>query len=134
MSYKSKIQWLADNAARYIAGVKKWNPVEDQNHRANMADSVAWEHQKYTMTSNTYDCTANGNLQERTLSSNGTLTVTNPEAGKYYTLIKKGAFTLTLPTGHYSSSGAATGTGTTVITFFYDGSNLFFSFTTYSAT
>jgi hypothetical protein len=73
-------------------------------------------------------------LQQITLTGNETLTVSNAEAGKYYTLIKKGAFTLTLPTSEFSASGSATGTGTTIVTFLYDGTDYYFSFATYSAT
>lgn len=133
MAYKSKTSWWSMVAAFFVSGSDKWTGAELDNAFEDMKDSVAWEHQKFTMTSNTYDCT-NGNLQERTLTGNSSLTITNAEAGKYYTLIKKGAFTLTLPTSEFSASGSVTGTGTTIVTFFYDGTDYYFSFSTYSAT
>lgn len=133
MAYQDKTTWKSTTAGSYTAGTNKWEGQEVEDAFINLSDSVAWESQKYTMTSNTYDC-SNGNLQERTLSGNGTLAITNAEAGKYYTLIKKGAYTLTLPTGEFSASGSVTGTGTTIITFFYDGTDYYFSFATYSAT
>lgn len=133
MSYKSRSTFKTDTAASFTSGSDKWTGQEVEDRFTEIADSAAWEHQKYTMTSNTYDC-ANGNLQERTLTGNGTLVVSNAEAGKYYTLIKKGAYTLTLPTSEFSTSGTVTGTGTTIITFFYDGTDFYFSFSSYSAT
>lgn len=133
MAYKSKSQFWTETDAKFTGTGNKWGGQELDDTFDDLSDSVAWEHQKYTMSSNTYDC-ANGNLQERTLPGNGTLSVTNAEAGKYYTLIKKGAFTLTLPAGEFSNSGAVTGTGTTVITFMFDGTDYYFSFSTYSAT
>jgi hypothetical protein len=133
MSYQSKSSWWSMVAAFFQAGISQWTGAELDTAFENMKDSVAWEHQKYTMTSNTYDC-ANGNLQERTLTGNGTLAVTGAEAGKYYTLIKKGNFTLALPTSEFSSSGATVPSGTAVITFMYDGTDLYFNFAAYSAT
>lgn len=133
MAYRGRSTFKSETDASFIPGSNKWTGQEVEDAFLNMADSVTWESQKYTMSSNTYDCT-NGNLQERTLTGNGTLSIINPEAGKYYTLIKKGAYTLTLPTGEFSASGTATGTGTTIITFLYDGTDYYFSFSTYSAT
>ena len=133
MAYKSKATFWSETDAKFVSGSDKWGGQELDDTFDDLSDSVAWEHQKYTMSSAAYDC-ANGNLQERTLTGNATLTITNAEAGKYYTLIKKGAFTLTLPSGEFSSSGSVTGTGTTVITFLYDGTDYYFNFSTYSAT
>jgi len=133
MSYQNKTTWKSATSGSFTSGSDKWTGQEVEDAFINMADSVGWEFQKYTMSSNTYDC-SNGNLQERTLSSNGTLAITNAEAGKYYTLIKKGAYTLTLPTSEFSASGSVTGTGTTVITFMYDGTDYYFSFATYTGT
>jgi hypothetical protein len=133
MSYQSKSTWKTNTSGSFTPGSDKWTGQEVEDAFINMADSVAWESQKHIMSSNTYDC-SNGNLQERTLSANGTLAITGAEAGKYYTLIKKGAFTLTLPTSEFSASGSVTGTGTTVITFLFDGTDYYFNFSTYSAT
>jgi hypothetical protein len=133
MSYKSRATYKTESGAAFVPGSNKWTGQEVEDGFINLADSVAWESQKFTMSNSTYDC-ANGNLQERTLSSNATLIITNAEAGKYYTLIKKGAFTLTLPTSEFSASGTVTGTSTTIITFLYDGTDYYFSFTSYSAT
>ncbi len=133
MAYKSRSTWWTEANAKFTGSGNKWEGQELDDTLQDLKDSVAWEHQKFTMASNTYDC-SNGNLQERTLTGNSTLTVTNAEPGKYYTLIKKGAFTLTLPTGEFSASGSVTGTGTTVITFLYDGTDFYFSFAPYSAT
>jgi len=133
MSYESKSTFQTNNTSAFTAGSNKWTGVEVQDRFRVISDSVAWESQKYTMSNNTYDC-SNGNLQERTLPSNGTLIITNAEAGKYYTLIKKGAYTLTLPTSEFSASGSVTGTSTTIVTFFYDGTDYYFSFAAYSGT
>lgn len=133
MAYKSRTAFKTDTANSFTSGTDKWTGQEVEDRLTEIADSAAWEHQKYTMSSAAYDCN-NGNLQERTLTGNATLTISNAEAGKYYTLIKKGAYTLTLPTGEFSSNGAVTGTGTTVITFLFDGTDYYFNFSTYSAT
>ena len=133
MAYKAKATYKTETAAKFTPGSDQWTGQEVEDAFIDAADSVAWESQKYTATPSTYDC-ANGNLQEMTLSGNGTLVISNAEAGKYYTLIKKGAFTLTLPTSEFSASGSVTGTGTTVITFLYDGTDYYFSFSAYSAT
>jgi hypothetical protein len=133
MSYKSRSTFLTDTAGAFTSGSDQWTGQEVEDRLLELGDSVAWESQKYTMTSNVFDA-ANGNLQERTLTGNSTLTVTGCEAGKYYTLIKKGAYTFTLPTSEFSSSGSVTGTGTVVITFLYDGTDYYFSFSTFSAT
>jgi hypothetical protein len=133
MAYKSKATFWSETDAKFVSGSNQWTGPEIDSTFDDLSDSVAWEHQKYTMTTNTYDG-ANGNLQERTLTENSTLVVTGCEAGKYYTLIKKGAYTLTLPTSEFSASGSVTGSGTTVITFLYDGTDYYFSFSTYSTT
>jgi hypothetical protein len=133
MAYKAKTTYKTETAAKFTSGSDQWTGQEVEDAFIDAADSVAWESQKFTMSSNTYDC-ANGNLQERTLTGNSTLAITNAEAGKYYTLIKKGAFTLTLPTSEFSASGSITGTGTTIITFLFDGTDYYFSFSSYSAT
>ena len=133
MAYKSKATFWSTVSAFFVSGSNQWPGTELDTAFEDLKDSAAWEHQKYTMSSAAYDC-ANGNLQERTLTGNATLTISNAEAGKYYTLIKKGAYTLTLPTSEFSASGSVTGTGTTVITFLYDGTDYYFSFSTYSAT
>jgi hypothetical protein len=133
MAYKSRATYKSETAAKFTSGSDQWTGQEVEDMGIDVGDSAAWEDRKFTMTTNTYDC-ANGNLQERTLASNGTLAITGAEAGKYYTLIKKGAFTLTLPTSEFSASGSVTGTGTTVITFLFDGTDYYFNFSTYSAT
>lgn len=133
MARKTRSSYNSDTAGKFTSGSDQWTGQEVEDSLLEVGENAAWESTKYTMSSNTYDCN-NGNLQERTLSSNGTLSISNAEAGRYYTLIKKGAYTLTMPTSEFSSSGAATGTGTTVVTFFYDGTDYYFSFSTYSAT
>lgn len=135
MAYKSRETWWSEADAKFTGAGNKWEGQELDDSLADLKDSVAWEHQKYTMTSNTYDCT-NGNLQERTLTSNGTLAITNAEAGKYYTLIIKGNFTLTLPTSEFQAGGAIVpaSTNTRILTFLFDGTDIYFNHNTYQAT
>ena len=133
MARKTRSVLWADADAKFTGSGNKWEGQELDDTLADLKDSCAFEDQKYTMSSNTYDC-SNGNLQERTLGANGTLAIANAEAGRYYTLIKKGAYTLTLPTSEFSASGSVTGTGTTLITFMYDGTDYYFSFATYTGT
>jgi hypothetical protein len=133
MAYKDRATYLSDTAASFTSGSNKWSGQEVEDRLIEIADSVSWESQKYMATTASYNC-SNGNLQEMTLTGNASLTISNPEAGKYYTLIKKGAFTLTLPGSEFSASGSVTGTGTTIITFLYDGADYYFSFSTYSGT
>jgi hypothetical protein len=134
MAYKSRATFLTDTASSFTSSVNKWTGQEVEDRLTEIGDSAAWESQKYTIASGSnYDCD-NGNLQQITLTGNATLIVSNAESGKYYTLIKKGAFALTLPTSEFSASGSVTGTGTTIITFLYDGADYYFSFATYSAT
>lgn len=131
MSYKSKSTFKSDNTAAYTVGSNKWTGSEVQNGFANLADSVMWVDQKATMAALNFDCSVSS-LQEKTLTVNSTLTITNAVAGMYYTLIKKGAYTLNLPVGRFSASGSVTGTGTTVITFMFDGADYYFNFATYT--
>jgi hypothetical protein len=133
MAYKARATFLTDTAGSFTSGSNKWTGQEVEDRLIELGDSVAWESQAVTATPATYDCD-DGNLQIMTLVGNVSLTINNAEAGKYYTLIKKGAFTLTLPTSEFSASGTVTGTGTTIITFLYDGTDYYFSFSTYSAT
>lgn len=133
MAYKARSTYLTDTDGSFTSGLNKWTGQEVEDRLTELGDSVAWESQKVTATPFTYNC-ANGNLQQMTLTGNGTLVITNAESGKYYTLIKKGSFTLTLPTSEFSSSGSVTTTGTTIITFLYDGTDYYFNFATYSAT
>jgi hypothetical protein len=134
MAYKARSTFLTDTAGSFTSSSNKWTGQEVEDRLIEIGDSAAWESQKYTIASGSNYDGDNGNLQEITLAGNATLTTSNLEAGKYYTLIKKGAFTLTLPTSEFSASGSVTGTGTTVITFMYDGTDIYFSFSTYSAT
>lgn len=131
--YKSRSTYQSETGGSFTSGTDKWTGQEVEDAFLNLSDSVAWESRKVTMTSNLYDCSL-GNLQERTLTGNGALTISSAEAGKYYTLIKKGAFTMSLPTGHFSGGGSTVPSGTVVVTFLYDGTNYFFSFTTYAST
>jgi hypothetical protein len=133
MSYTAKSTYKTNAAADFTSGTDQWTGQEVEDNFIDMADSVMWIDQKVTMAALNYDCTL-GALQEKTLTGNSTLTISGAVAGMYYTLIKKGAFTLTLPTGEFSASGSATGTGTTVITFMYDGTDYYFNFSSYSAT
>lgn len=135
MSYTSRQAFKTANNNAFIPGVEKWQGAEVQNQFTNAADSVMWIDQKASFTgvsgSFNYDCSL-GSLQQVTLTGNvTTLSISNALAGMYYTLIKKGPFTLQLPSGQFSSSGAVTNTTTTVITFLYDGSNYFFNFSSY---
>jgi hypothetical protein len=130
MSYKSKSNFKQENTDAFTSGSNKWTGDEVQSGFANVADSAMWIDEKITMSALNYDCSLSS-LQEKTLTVNSALTISNPVAGQYYTLIKKGAYTLTLPAG-FSASGSVTGTGTTVITFMYDGTSYFFNFATYS--
>jgi hypothetical protein len=131
MSYKSKTTFKTENTAAFTTGTNKWTGQEVQNTFANVADSVPWIDQKVTMAALNYDCSLSS-LQEKTLTVNSTLTISNPVAGMVYTLIKKGAYTLNLPVGKFSASGSVTGTGTTIITFLFDGADYYFNFATYT--
>lgn len=134
MAYKSKAQLLTDLANIKTLNIAdgKIDAVELTTVLTNLIDSLAVS-TPYTMSSNTYDCN-NGDMQIRTLPSNGTLVISNAIAGKLYMLKKLGAYTFTLPTSEFSASGSVTGTGTTWITFVYDGTDYSFNFSTYSAT
>lgn len=133
MSYQNRNTWKTDTDASFTSGVNKWTGQEVEDAFLNLADSVAWESQKFTATPPTYNC-SNGNLQEMTITGNSNLTISNVESGKYYTLIKKGNFTLGLPSSQFSASGSILPVGTVVLTFLYDGTNYFFNYSTYTAT
>lgn len=135
MSYKTKTQFKNENTAAFTPGVNKWTGAEVQNEFANAADSVMWIDQKLSTINvtgtYTYDC-AVSSLQEITIIGNvTTLNITNAVAGMYYTLIKKGSYTLQLPAGSYSASGSITSINRTVITFMYDGTTYYFNFSSY---
>jgi hypothetical protein len=131
MAYRSKDIFKIENTDAFASGSNKWTGDEVQGQFANVADSAMWIDQKVTMAGLNFDCSIS-TLQEKTLTVNSTLTVSNAVAGQYYTLIKKGAYTLNLPAGEYSANGSVTGTGTTIVTFFFDGTDYFFNFATYS--
>jgi hypothetical protein len=133
MSYQSKSTFQTATDGSFTSGSNKWTGQEVEDALINMSDSVAWIDQVYTATPGAYNC-ANGTLQVMTLTSNLNLSITNPVAGQYYTLIKKGAYTLGLPTSEYSASGLTTGTATTIINFLYDGTDYYFTFASYSGT
>lgn len=135
MSYKSRQAFINENDAAFIPGVKKWTGVQVQNQFRNAAESTMWIDRKLSTSNITgsfnYDC-AISSLQEVILTGNvTTLTISNAVQGMYYTLIKKGTFTLQLPTGNFSASGNITNTTNTVITFMYDGTNYYFNFSSY---
>lgn len=132
MSYKTNQVFKIDNNNFFVPNSVKWTGLHVQEQLGAIADSVLWVDQKVQMTALNYDCSV-GSLQEKTLTQNGALTVSNPVAGKYYTLIKKGNFTLTLPTGNFSNQGGTIPAGTALVTFLYDGTNYFFNFTVYDS-
>jgi hypothetical protein len=131
--YRTKAQFKSENTAAFTPGVKKWTGLEVQGGFGNAADSVFWIDQKVVMSALNYDCSL-GSLQEKTLTGNSTLTISNAVAGMYYTLIKKGAFTLTLPSGQFTGSTSVVPSGTAVVTFLYDGTNYYFNFASYLST
>jgi hypothetical protein len=131
MSYKSKQVFKNNNTSYFQANVTKWTGSRVQEQLESISDSAIWIDQKIQMSGLTYDCSL-GSLQEKTLTQNSSLAITNPVAGSYYTFIKKGNFTITLPSSHYSSSGATVPAGTVIVTFFYDGTNYFFNFSVYT--
>jgi hypothetical protein len=135
MAYKTKAQLLSDitNIKSLQVSDGKIDAAELQQLLTDILDSVGGVSTPYTMTSNTYDCN-NGDYQIRTLTSNGSLTITNAVIGKFYVLKKIGSYTLTLPGSEFSSSGSVAGTGMVWITFTYDGTGYSFNFSTYSAT
>jgi|688.fasta_scaffold355032_4 hypothetical protein len=133
MARKLRSTLWTDADAKFTGSGNKWEGQELDDTIDDIIDSTAFEDVKYTMSSNTYDC-SNGNLQERTLSSNGTLAITNAEAGRYYTLIKKGAFTLALPASEFTSAASTVPVGTAVITFLYDGTDYYFNYALYTGT
>lgn len=133
MARKNRSTFWTDANAKFTGSGNKWEGQELDDTLEDLKDNAAWEDEVYVMPTNNYDCSQR-NLQQRTLLSNGTLTISNAEAGRYYTLIKKGLYTLTLPAGEYSASGSVTGTGITIITFMYDGSDYYFNFSQYSGT
>lgn len=133
MSYKTNQAFKIDNASFFQANSVKWTGAHVQEQLNALADSVPWVDQKVQMAALNYDCSL-GALQEKTLTGNSSLTVSNPVAGKYYTLIKKGNFTLNLPSGEYSSSGTSLPAGVVLLTFMYDGNDYFFNFSVYTNT
>lgn len=135
MARKTRSVLWADANAKFTGSGNKWEGQELDDTIADLKDSLAFEDEKATLGSNTYDC-ATRNLWERTLTSDGALTISGAEPGRYYTLIIKGNFTLSLPSGHYQNGGATVPASTNprILTFLYDGTNYFFSHAIYSAT
>lgn len=131
MSYKSKYTFLSEASSSYVPSSVKWSGQNLQNQFNNIPDSVLWIDQKVSMVGTTFNCLS-GSLQEKILTTNVTMSISNAVSGMYYTLIKKGSYLMAIPTGSYSSSGNATGLDTTVITFMYDGTNYYFNFSAYN--
>jgi hypothetical protein len=135
MARKLRTVLWSDADAKFTGAGNKWEGQELDDTLADIKDSTAFEDVKYTMSSNTYDC-SNGNLQERTLSANGTLAIINVEAARYYTLIVKGNYTLTLPASEFGNPGATVPASTNprLVTFLYDGTDYYFNYSTYTGT
>lgn len=133
MSYRAKATYKSTITGDFTSGSDKWTGAEVQAGFTDMADSVEWTDQFYTMTGSTFDA-ANGSNQACALTGNITLAISNAVAGRTYVLIKTGAYTITLPTGHYSASGSTVPTGRYILSFIYDGTNYHFNYASYSAT
>jgi hypothetical protein len=135
MSYASKDDYIANVVDIKTLNVNdgKIDAIELQICLENVGDSVMWIDEVYTMAALDYDCTIRS-LQTKTLTTNSTLTISGAQSGKYYALIKKGAYTLTLPTGEFSASGSVVPAGTYIITFLYDGTDYYFNYAEYVAT
>jgi hypothetical protein len=129
MSYVSKDDFRANIVDIKTLNINdgKIDAAELQILLENVADSTAWVDEKITMPALNYDCSI-GSWQEKTLTTNSTLTITNPQSGVYYRLTKIGAYTLALPTGNYSTSGATVPVGRYIIMFSYDGTDYDFNF------
>lgn len=121
--YKSKQTFWTDANAKFTGSGNKWEGQELDDTLEDLKDSVMWQDGEVTLTDAAtvvWDY-ANGSEAVVTLTANRTLSIINLPTNRtvYGTLLKLGAFTLTLPTGtgKYSSSGSVTGTVRTLITF-----------------
>lgn len=138
MSYKSKSTWQSENADRYTAGVKKWQPQELEDHLQNLSESVQWSDAEGSLTDGatiTWDYSTGGE-KTVTLGGNRTLSITNLPTDRvvYGTLRVKqdatGGRTLTLPnpTGTTTQGSLNTAANAeTYITFRYNGSKFRFN-------
>jgi hypothetical protein len=128
MAYKQRATYKTETDSKFVQGQDKWTGKEVEDAFIDMADSADWIDAPYTMASNTFDG-GNGRFQQRTLTANSTLTVTNCTAGQFYAIRKIGAFTLTLPTSNkYTTDTRIVPEGEYYITFVYTGSVYIFSF------
>lgn len=137
MSYKAKSTWQAENAARYTAGVKKWQPQELEDHLQNLSESVEWNEPVQTLTDAatvTWDYSA-GKEAKVTLGGNRTLSITNLPTGRVvYGVLEvyqngTGGYSLTLPTPRTTNAGTinTAASSKTLVTFRYDGTKYEFN-------
>jgi hypothetical protein len=137
MSYKDKATWQSENAARYVAGTKKWQPQELEDHLQNLSESVQWNEPVQTLTDSstiTWDFSA-GAEAKVTIGGNRTLSITGLPTGRvvYGTLELyqngTGGYSLTLPTPKTTNGGTinTAANSKTMISFRYDGSKFEFN-------
>lgn len=131
MAYISKSNYSSRVSTDFVQGSNKWTGAEVKQNFTDIGDSVMWIDQKITMPALDFNC-ASSSLQEKTLAVNSALTISNAVPGAYYTLIKNGAYTLSLPSTNFSANGATVPSGKYVVTFLYDGSKFFFNFAEYT--
>jgi hypothetical protein len=137
MSYKSRTTFQSENAARYTAGVKKWQPQELEDHLENLSDSVQWNDAVQTLTDAgtvTWDYSA-GAEAKVTLGGNRTLSITNLPTGRVvYGCLEvyqngTGGFSLTLPTPRTTNGTTinSAASSKSLVTFRYDGTKFEFN-------
>jgi len=142
MGYKAKATWQSENAARYVPGVKKWQPQELEDHLQNLTDSVPWNDAVQTLTDSatvTWDYSA-GAEAKVTLGGNRTLSITNlPAGGVVYGTLEvyqngTGGFSLTLPTPRTTNGGTinTAASSKTLVVFRYDGTKYEFNIAQHS--
>lgn len=131
---KRNILW-ADANAKFTGSGNKWEGQELDDTLADYKDSLTFEDEAVTIGSNTFDC-AESNRQTRVLTANGTLAIINPETDRWYSLLIKGNFSLTLPSGQYylPNGTVPASANPRWLTFTYDGTNYYFNHGTYSTT
>lgn len=135
MARKTRSVLWADADAKFTGSGNKWEGQELDDTLADYKDSVAFEDEAVSMDSNTYDC-ADSNRQTRELFANGALVVINPEVDRWYSLLIKGNYSLTLPAGEYylPSGTVPASPNPRWVTFTFDGTNYYFNHGTYSTT
>ena len=142
MSYKARGTFQSENAARYMPGVKKWQPQELEDHLQNLSESIPWNEPVQTLTDGatiTWDYSA-GAEAKVTLGGNRTLAITNLPTGRVvYGVLEvyqdgTGSRSLTLPTPRTTNGGSlnSAASSKTMVTFRYDGTKYEFNISQHS--